>query len=103
MSNRVGFIAAFLGAVLVIGIAYAAENSTALQTAAADPSQCEVLDGEWKIAEAACSTNANLGRARALAREAATKCKSTDAAQRTAGVGKYQSALRLCRKADGDH
>jgi hypothetical protein len=80
-----------------------AAEDTAGEAATADAAQCASLHSEWKTAEDACSTNANLGRARALAREGENKCKSPDSAQRKLGVSKFQSALRLCRKANAPH
>jgi hypothetical protein len=104
MGNRV--VAAAVVCALLTPSVYAARSaSTPPSTASADndASQCSALDVKWKIAEASCSTNANLGRARSLARDAQGKCKSSDAAQRKLGAGKYESALRLCRKGGGDH
>jgi hypothetical protein len=109
MDNCVGLAAALIGAVFASSLSVAsttdasATDASAQHNAADESSQCTSLDSEWKTAEAACATNANLGRARALAREAETKCKSPEAAQRKLGVSKYQSALRLCRKGGGAH
>jgi hypothetical protein len=97
--------AALIGAALAVAAlaAFGASPQPLPPVAAStdDTALCSSLADEWKTAEAECSTNANLGRARSLAREAATKCKSPDGAQQKAGVGKYQSALRLCRKSGG--
>ena len=94
--------AALIGAIVVATsmMAPAAPPASPAQTATDETALCSSLAGEWKTAEAACSTNANLGRARARAREAEAKCKSPDAAQRKLGPSKYQFALRLCRKPD---
>ena len=103
MSQSLGLAAVLLGTFFTASLnsSLAAERTTASE--ADDGAQCAPLDTEWKEAEAGCSTNANLGRARALAREAETKCKSSDAAQRKTGVAKFQSALNLCRKPDAPH
>jgi hypothetical protein len=102
MIHSFRLIAVLFGASLAVSslAALSAPLQPAPATAAAtdETALCSSLEGEWKIAEEACSTNANLGRARALAREAQSKCKSSDTAQRKIGVSKYQSALRLCRK-----
>ena len=96
-SLRAGLIGAMLIAPLIAAAA-PLQPSQPVAAATDDDALCTSLADDWKVAEAGCSTNANLGRARALAREAETKCKSSEAAQRKLGVGKYQSALRLCRK-----
>jgi hypothetical protein len=104
MGKCVRLAAALIGALLALSlnIAAAAEGAAA-NTPTDESTQCTLLDSDWKTAEAACSTNANLGRARALVREAEAKCKSSDNAQRKLGVSKFQSALRLCRKPDSPH
>ncbi|MBI1213931.1 MAG: hypothetical protein GC190_20915 [Alphaproteobacteria bacterium] len=61
-------------------------------------SECASLDTEWKAIEPVCSTNANLGRARALAREGEAKCKAPQESQRKVGISKYRSALHLCHQ-----
>jgi cobalamin biosynthesis protein CobD/CbiB len=101
MGKPIGLAAVLIGALLTASLnsSFAAEGVAATD----DGAQCASLDSEWKTAEAACSTNANLGRARVLAREAETKCKSPDASQRKMGVSKFQSALRLCHKPDVPH
>ena len=94
--------AALIGAMVCAAslAAVAAPSAPPVQAATDESALCSSLAGEWKIAEVACSTNANLGRARARAHEAEAKCKSPDAAQRKLGLSKYQFALRLCRKPD---
>ena len=104
MGKSFGLVTALVGALLALSLnAAPAADDTASEAATEDAAQCASLDTEWKTAEDACSTNANLGRARALAREGENKCKSPDSAQRKLGVSKFQSALRLCHKADGAH
>jgi len=106
MGNHVVVAAALFCALCTPSLSLAATPSTetsARLVVAANASQCASLDAKWKIVEASCMTNANLGRARALARDAESKCKSSDTAQRKLGPGKYESALRLCRKEVGDH
>jgi cobalamin biosynthesis protein CobD/CbiB len=104
MGKSFGLVTALIGALFVLSLnAALAAADTAADVATGDAAQCASLSSEWKTAEDACSTNANLGRARALAREAENKCKSPDSAQRKLGVAKFQSALRLCRKADSAH
>jgi len=102
MIHSFRLIAVLLGASLAVSplaaISAPPLPAPAAATATDETALCSSLEGEWKTAEEACSSNANLGRARALAREAQTKCKSPDTAQRKIGVSKYQSALRLCRK-----
>ncbi len=91
-----------LAAIFALSLGTAAVADTSAQhTATDEPSQCVSLDGEWRRAEASCATNVNLGRARALAREAQSKCKSSEPAQGKLAVGKYQSEMRLCRRAAG--
>lgn len=103
MGRRVASVA--LSAVILIsalGTAIAAEP--AQQPPSSDTAaQCASLDADWKTTEATCSTNANLGRARALAHEGELKCKAAEASQRKIGIGKYEQALRLCRKSDAPH
>lgn len=103
MNNRLGLTVALFSAALAVGIAAAADATSGQEVASDDASRCISLGTDWKVAEAECSTNANLGRARALAREAETKCNSSDAAQQKVGVSKFESALRLCRKVTGSH
>jgi hypothetical protein len=106
MIHSFRLIAVLLGASLAVSPR--ASPSAPLQPAPAatastdETALCSSLESEWKTAEATCSANANLGRARALAREAQSKCKSPEGAQRKIGVSKYQSALRLCRKPGAD-
>ena len=104
MARRVAFAAALASASFAwaLNAAAATDNSQRQQLSDA-AAQCAALETEWKAAEATCSTNANLGRARALAHEGELKCKSPEASQRKLGVGKYESALRLCRKPEGSH
>jgi hypothetical protein len=102
MIHSFRLIAVLLGASLAVspltGLSASLQPAPATATATDETALCSSLEEEWKAAEQACTTNANLGRARALAREAQSKCKSPDTAQRKIGVSKYQSALRLCRK-----
>jgi cobalamin biosynthesis protein CobD/CbiB len=105
MGNHVGLAAVMTCALftLALGIEFAVADPPAKQAAVSQPAQCVSFDSEWRVAEAACATNVNLGRARALAREAETKCKSPEPAQHKLAAAKYQSALRLCRKAGAGH
>lgn len=100
MGRRVASVA-LSAAILISALGTAISAETAQQPVPTDTAvQCVSLDADWKTAEAACSTNANLGRARSLAHEGELKCKAAETSQRKIGIGKYQQALRLCRKPD---
>ena len=103
MACRLAFAAALASALFASALNVAAADTSQQQALGDLAAQCASLDADWRAAEATCSANANLGRARALAHEGELKCKSPEASQRKLGVGKYESALRLCRKADGAH
>ena len=96
--RRAGLIAAIVVAWSPAVLSAPVETPSQTVTATDETALCSTFSSEWKTAEASCSANANLGRARSLAREAELKCKSPEAPQRKIGVSKYQSALRLCRK-----
>lgn len=92
----------------ILRTAVAAMVATFLTAASASaappepPDPCIALASEWTTTEAANTTNSNLGKARALAAVAETKCKSPDPAQRKIGASKYEAAIRLFKKKGGD-
>jgi hypothetical protein len=97
--NRILTGAALALALIGSATAYAATTTPAPTTAAAPKvdyaAKCTSLADQWKTAEAANASNANLGKAKADATKAEKQCKSTKASDQKKGVANYEAALKL--------
>ena len=57
--------------------------------------ECKALGTQWETAEAANSTNAKLGKAKAKAAKAEKNCASTKASKQKTGISQYKAALKI--------
>lgn len=85
-----------LAVALMSSVAFAATPATSAASKSVDyGARCTSLAGQWKTAEAAQSTNANLGKAKSDADKASKLCASTKASDHKKGTQDYESALKL--------
>lgn len=88
-----------LAAVFMSSVAFAATPAPATTHAAAKPidyaARCTSLADQWKTAEAANGTNANLGKAKADADKGSKLCASTKSGDHKKGAADYEAALKL--------
>jgi len=88
-----------LAAVFMSSVAFAATPAPATTHAAAKPidyaARCTSLADQWKTAEVANGTNANLGKAKADADKGSKLCTSTKSGDHKKGAADYEAALKL--------
>ncbi len=88
-----------LAAVFMSSVAFAATPATTATHAAAKAvdygARCTSLADQWKTAETANSTNANLGKAKADADKGSKLCASAKGGDHKKGAADYEAALKL--------
>ncbi len=87
-----------LAAAFLTTVAFAATPAPATHSASKPTdyaARCTALADQWKTAETANSTNANLGKAKADAEKASKLCASTKSDDHKKGAMDYEAALKL--------
>ena len=88
-----------LAAAFMSSVAFAATPATPVTHSASKAidytARCTALSDQWKTAETANSTNANLGKAKADADKGSKLCTSTKSSDHKKGAMDFEAALKL--------